>query len=168
MSLHTAGTLLEWHPHLHVMALDGAFAEDGSFVELPEIDEKLIEEFFSEKVLEFLLKRELLDEETVLSMKSWEHSGFHFYGGEAVEAEDRDARLFLGRYLKKPGVGQSRLSVAETTEEPGVVYRHPELDEEGEVRERRFRPLEFLAELSLHVPKIFEQTGFIKHWLLRY
>lgn len=158
MALHTAGTMLEWNPHLHTIALNGAIGEDGSFEKLPVVDQELIQEFFSEKVFDFLLKTELIDQNTVESMRSWKHSGFHFYAGEAIQADDADARLFLARYLKKPPLSARRLSVDESQKNPVVNYRHPELDESGEQIVRSFSPLEFLAELSVHIPKIFEQT----------
>ena len=34
-------------------------------------------------------------------MKPWEQSGFQVYAGESISGADEDARLFLGRYLKK-------------------------------------------------------------------
>ncbi len=102
MALHSAGTLLEWNPHIHTLALNGAIREDGSFAELGEVDQELLQEFFSDKVFDFLLRAELLDQDTIDSMRSWKHSGFHFYAGEPIEVDDADARLFLARYLKKP------------------------------------------------------------------
>lgn len=75
MALHTAGGLLEWHPHAHAVALNGALLDDGSFVELAYVDEELIQEFFSEKVFDFLLGAGLIGQDTVSSMRSWEHSG---------------------------------------------------------------------------------------------
>ncbi len=41
MALHTAGSLLEWNPHLRALALSGAALDNGHFVELREIDVEL-------------------------------------------------------------------------------------------------------------------------------
>lgn len=169
MSLHTAGTLLNWHPHCHSVALNGVILDDGHFLELPEIDTALIQEYFSEKVIKFLLKRELIDEDVVSNMRSWKHSGFGFYAGEPVPASDTNVRLFLARYLKKAPLAPSRLSIDESGAEPVVRYvrdldahflstEFSDASKSNEMNEQTFSPLEFLAELSLHIPKVFEQT----------
>lgn len=36
VSVASAGDLLRWHPHLHLLASDGDFAPDGSFRSFPE------------------------------------------------------------------------------------------------------------------------------------
>ena len=35
--IHTFGELAHWHPHIHALVSDGAFARDGTFVRVPEI-----------------------------------------------------------------------------------------------------------------------------------
>ena len=159
VSLHTSGSLLEFNPHLHCLALNGAVKEDGSFEQLPEIDTELLAEFFSESVFDHLLKADLIDEEIVRNMKSWQHSGFHFYAGDEIAGDDDDARRYLGRYLKKPSLVSARIEIDESGNDPQVVYRH-EANYDGEFTERvaTFTPLEFLAQLSLHVPRIYEST----------
>ena len=129
--------------------------DDGTFVELPDVDAEALEQRFSEKIFRALLERELIAEDTVESMKSWEHSGFNVYAAEPISADDENARLFLARYLKKAPVAASRLSIDDSGLEPTVVYKKVTYDGE---ETRCFSPLEFLAELSLHIPKVFEQT----------
>ena len=154
MALHSAGELLNWHPHIHALALNGVVLDDGAFVELSQVDTNLLEKLFSENIFQALLARELISQEVVDSMKSWPHSGFNVYAAEAISGQDERACLFLARYLKKAPVAAERVSVDESGVEPVVVYRAS--GDSGD--ERRFSPLEFLAELSLHVPKVFEQT----------
>ena len=159
MALHTAGSLLNWHPHMHGIVLDGGILPDGSFMPLPTVDTELIQEFFAEKVFAFLIGEDLLNQETVNLMKSWQHSGFNFYAGEPIGADDENARLFLARYLKKAPLALERLSIDESSGEPIVRYVKQLNDlEPEEAVERVFSPLEFLAELSSHVPRVFEQT----------
>ena len=41
VSLATAGDLLQWHPHLHLLATAGGFAQEGSFLPLSTSSETL-------------------------------------------------------------------------------------------------------------------------------
>lgn len=159
MAMHTAGSELQWHPHLHTIALDGAVLDDGHFVELGLVDQELVQEFFEEKVFAFLLKAGLIEQDTVLSMRAWEHTGFNCYAAEPISAADADARQFLARYLKKAPLTLKRLSIDESGAEPVVRYAAAPAEgaEEGSVS--CFSPLEFLAQLSVHVPGTWEQTS---------
>jgi len=155
MSLHTAGDLLHWHPHVHAIALDGALI-GNDFVQLPSVDDVELQRRFSTKVFQFLLERELISQDIVDGICAQEHTGFNVYAAEAISEEDEDARLFLSRYLKKPPVAADRLSIDESGLEPRVCYTKKLDDAESEVRE--FSALEFLANLSSHIPLVFEQT----------
>ena len=54
--VQTFGDLVNFHPHVHVLAADGVFGADGSFVELPSIPEALLEAGFRRAVLDFLVE----------------------------------------------------------------------------------------------------------------
>jgi hypothetical protein len=165
MALHCAGDLLPWHPHLHCLSLLGAIDRAGEFHALGEIDTEELEVLFSEKLFSYLLEEERIDEEVIANMQGWEYSGFSVFSGEKIESEDADQRRFVARYLLKPAVSGERLELDESGLVPRVLYTK-RLDDE--LKEREFSPLEFLAELSLQVPRKWEQIGFIKHSLLRY
>lgn len=155
MALHTAGDLLHWHPHIHCIALNGTVLDDGHFLELQDVDSAKLEQRFSEKVFGALLGEELLSEDAVQSMKSWSHSGFNVHVGEPIQSDDENARLFLARYLRKAPLAESRLSIDESGLDPTVVYQSPG---ENDFKVVTFSALQFLAELSLHIPDTFEQT----------
>jgi len=155
MALHTAGDLLNFHPHIHSLGLHGALDPNGNFHLLDSVDSDYMTRQFSEYVFEALLEAELLEQETVTAMKCWEHSGFHVFVGEPVAADAEDARRFLARYLKKSPVMNPRLELLDSHDEP-VVRVHKFTDEGSQTRE--FEPLEFLAELSQHIPDMWEQT----------
>ena len=38
MALHTAGDLLNWHPHIHTIAVNGVVADGGAFLSLSSIN----------------------------------------------------------------------------------------------------------------------------------
>lgn len=157
-ALHTAGDLLAWHPHSHNIALSGAIDASGTFHELPyTLNTDRICELFREKVFAALIKESLLDEETVASMKTWQHSGFSVFASEPIAFHDKDRLLFLARYLKRCPVSCERMLIDETVpEEPKVLYTSYKDGIATSTRE--FSPLKFLAELSQHIPDIWEQT----------
>lgn len=155
MALHTAGDLLNFHPHIHSLGLHGAVDPDGKFHLLDSVDSRYLTRQFAHYVFEALLEAELLEQETVDAMKCWEHSGFQVFVGEPVAADDSDARRFLARYLKKFPVMNPRLELIESHDEP-VVRVHKLTDDGSQTRD--FDPLSFLAELSQHVPDMWEQT----------
>ena len=59
MALHSAGDLLAWHCHLHILVLAGALLPNGTFVPL-EIDSQKLRDRFAEKVLAALSKKHCL------------------------------------------------------------------------------------------------------------
>lgn len=155
MALHTAGDLLNFHPHIHALVLDGTIDQYGKFSQLPAPDTEQIAAAFGSNVFNALLKRDLLTEDTIINMASWPHSGFHVFSGSPISYSDRDKLLFVSQYLKKPPLSLRRLELLEDGTEPVVryykTYDNPEIY-------RDFSPLEFLAELQQHIPDTWEQT----------
>jgi len=149
-ALHSAGDLLHFHPHIHAMALDGSVDANGAFHQLPEIDIVKLHNCFQQNVFNALLLKELITQDVVDNMLSWEHSGFNVWSGEPFT--DPDTRRFLGRYLKKSPVSLERMSIRENGS-IGITRKTDDFDET-----RLFDPLEFLAELSSHIPNVWEQT----------
>jgi len=78
-ALHTAGDNLGWHPHNHMLVLNGVVNQDGQFIELAEIDTAKLEVLFANKLFHYLLEEGLITEDVVENMKSWSHSGFNVY-----------------------------------------------------------------------------------------
>jgi len=156
MALHTAGDLLNFHPHIHSLGLHGAVGPDGNFHLLDSVDTEYLTRQFSHYVFEALLEEERIDQQTVDNMRSWEHSGFQVFVGEPVPAHDSDARRFLARYLKKSPVMNPRIKLIESANEP--IVRVHKITDDG-MQSRDFDPLSFLAALSQHIPDIWEQTS---------
>jgi hypothetical protein len=49
--VQTFGDLANFNPHLHVLAADGVFGADGTFIALPPVPEALLAEGFRRAVL---------------------------------------------------------------------------------------------------------------------
>jgi hypothetical protein len=67
---------VNFNPHVHVLAADGAFLPDGRFVTLPTVPGSLLAEGFRRAVLEFLVNNDALSEGLRSRMLGWRHSGF--------------------------------------------------------------------------------------------
>lgn len=155
MALHTAGDLLNFHPHIHTIALDGVIDSTGTFHRLTECDIAHVQATFEQYIFDALLDEELISQDVVNSMQSWEHSGFNVFSATPIEADDEQARMFVARYLKKSPLALDRLSINESAEKPTIVCTRKCDDGEDS---RFFSPLEFLAEISQHIPDTWEQT----------
>ncbi|MFQ5720686.1 MAG: hypothetical protein ACE5IK_14195 [Acidobacteriota bacterium] len=63
------------HICVHTVVTDGAFASDGTFIPLPELEHEPFEKLWQRKVFALLLKRGKIDESIVTQMLGWRHSG---------------------------------------------------------------------------------------------
>ncbi len=86
-----------------MLAADGAFLPDGTFVRLPPVPEALLREGFRCAVLAFLVREHALSEELCSRMLVWRHSGFSVHNQVRIEAEDAEGRKKLaGTMLRAP------------------------------------------------------------------
>jgi hypothetical protein len=71
---------LSFNPHVHILAADGCFSDDGFFyVPSINIDTGSIEKLFIHKIFKLLLKKGLITERVVELISSWRHTGFSTY-----------------------------------------------------------------------------------------
>ena len=108
-AIHTSGSFLDFHPHLHAIALNGAIDKNSNFIPLTSIDTDQVETLFQQYVFQALHEKGLITEETILSMSTWQNSGFSVFAGEAFN--NKEQRLFLARYLKKSPVALNSLKL---------------------------------------------------------
>jgi hypothetical protein len=72
--LASAGDLVQWHPHLHVLATSGAFSADGVFRPLDEWDAQRLMILFRGHLLARLLEQHAVSELLVTKLKTWRRS----------------------------------------------------------------------------------------------
>ncbi len=157
--LQTSGELLNFHPHVHILATDGGFRPDGSFRHLPRFNSRHLERLFQAEVLRMLVDKGLIAEETVRNLLTWRHSGFSVHG--AVRVKDRQGAARLGRYMIRCPLALKRLSWNEETAQVGYTARPT----------RRVGPwptaaswdvLEFIARVVDHIPEPSQQMT--RYW----
>jgi hypothetical protein len=157
--LQTAGELLGWHPHLHVLLADGGWLPDGSFRHLLYLDSSQLEKLFRAEVLRLLLQRRKLGDEVVENLLSWRHSGFSVHAAVRIEGRSEAGRL--GRYGIRCPLVLQRLEWNEATAE--VVYSARPAHRDGVgASVARWDVLEFLAQVLDHLPEPSQQL--VRYW----
>ncbi len=118
--LQTHGSLANWHPHIHMIATDGGFRADGTFVSWPAHDTAALTEAFRRAVLRLFLRRGLFEREDAEAMLAWPHSGFHVHDAVLVPDGDTAFALRLARYCARNPVALEHLEY-EAQRTPGAL-----------------------------------------------
>ena len=157
--IQTAGELLNWHPHVHLLVSDGVFDREGAFERFTFFDAQLIERLFRAEVLRLLMDRGLISQEVVDNLLSWRHSGFSVHAD--VKVADRQAAARLGRYMIRCPVVLERMSLDEDTGE--VLYRtRPSRIDHPEGPVARWDVYELIARVLDHLPAPNQQMT--RYW----
>ena len=161
--IHTAGQLLHWKTHLHCLLSCGCFTPEGTFLPCEELDLPALLEAWREAVFALYLNEDKIAAEVVEQMRGWKHSGFGADQSVRLAAGDQAGIERLIRYITRCPFSLSRL--VKVTAEGMVVYKaekprcqaFPEVGSETlkSGAKRNFQllsPLDFLAELTQHIP----------------
>jgi len=161
--IQTFGELVNFHPHIHAIATDGAFTPDGTFLCLPRIDKQLLLTAWQNKVLELFVAVGKIDPETVDQMRSWPHSGFSVDDSVYLVPGDTAGLRRLAEYILRCPFSLAR--VVRLTDDGSVIYRAEKdhyrcfpgpasADLRGGPKRnfQVFSALDFLAEVTQHIP----------------
>lgn len=70
------GEFVRFHPHWHVLVLDGGFTKYDRFVYLPIGADEGILKVWKSTILSLFLRKNLIDQARADMMGDWKHSGF--------------------------------------------------------------------------------------------
>jgi hypothetical protein len=150
VSVATAGDMVQWHPHLHILATDGAFSDDGAFRPLGSWDGQALMLLFRERLLARLVQRHAISDDLATKLLTWRHSGFSAHVGEPIAPDDPKAIEDMGGYVTRNPLSLKRLVYIDGQQ--AVIYRalkpNPSLGQNFEVMD----PLEWLARMADHIP----------------
>jgi Putative transposase len=149
VSIATAGDLVQWHPHLHLLTTDGGKTADGSWKPLPEWDGLLLMRLFRERLLARLVEAHAISPELVKKLLAWKHPGFSAHVGEPIAPTDKLRLEDTAAYLVRNPLSLRKLVYLDGQQ--AVLYRsrmNPSLGRNFEAMD----PLEWLARLSDHIP----------------
>ncbi len=109
--IQTFSSSLKWNPHIHAIVTRGVFLCDsnGRWHPIPYVDAHKAELVFRHKLLRFLRDRDLISEERIDLLLSWEHSGFSVHNHTTVYPSDTEGLYRLACYLHRAPVNLSRL-----------------------------------------------------------
>jgi hypothetical protein len=150
VSIATAGDLLRWHPHGHILVTDGAFSDDGAFHPLETWDGDVVMRLFRERLLARLVERHAISADLVRKLLAWRHPGFSAHVGESIPFEDKKAIEDVACYIVRAPLSLKKLVYLDG--EKAVLYRsrmNPLLGRNFEAMD----PLEWLARLADHIPE---------------
>jgi hypothetical protein len=162
-AVQTFGDLINWHAHIHAIVPEGVFTSSGHFVHIPDIWQYRAVEIWQEHVFDLLLDECKITLEVAASMRAWKHSGFSVDTSVKIAGGDNTGMQHLVEYIARCPFSLARMiSVAEDGK---VLYRagHPNcvpFPKTGDVNllagiPRNFEvfdPLDFLAEVTQHIP----------------
>src|SRR3990170_2212635 len=131
------------------------FDENGKFYPLQHISLSYIKGVFEQEVLIGLRMKELISEETIKLIKSWQHTGFHVHHETRISAGDTTRIEKVASYLIRSPISLERLSYND--QNANITYR-------GKRDIYNFHPLTFLAQLSLHIANHGEQMVRYYGW----
>jgi hypothetical protein len=139
--------MLRWNPHFHAIVLEGGFDDEGTFFYIPFSGLQSMVEVFRRRVIRLLVERELLNEVFARNLLSWKHSGFTI--DNSVRIFDESSQESLAEYIARPPISLKKIRY-----EPfkGRVLFHTTYSEYFKQNVHMFEALDFLAELTQHVP----------------
>jgi len=154
--IHRAGSTFNEHLHYHCIVTDGVFApnpdDDVDFFEAAAMGEALLEDLTEKlrrRILRYMVRRDLIDEQVALDMAGWDHhGGFSLDASVRVDKGDRMALERLARYCARPPFAEGRLSLAEPQT---VVYTLTKPDPQGRSA-MCLTPLQLIERLAALIP----------------
>jgi hypothetical protein len=148
---------------VHAIVSEELYKRDGFFIRVVKVDMERCTAAWRERVFNLLLREEKIDENVVRSMRAWPHSGFSIDNSAQITADDAEGMQRLVSYISCCPFSLARM--IKITERGQVIYRAVKsgcvrFPNPGNERLRQgvsrnfqvFEALEFLAEVTQHIP----------------
>ena len=117
------GEFARFHPHWHVLVLEGGFTKYDRFIYLPIGADEGVLKVWQAAILALFLRKELIDQARVNMLKDWKHSGFSIESETRLFSEaDREA---LGQYVVRGATCAAKIQYDPASDT--VIFRHGNL-----------------------------------------
>ena len=153
-AVQSFGDFQNFHPHLHDLATDGCFYNDGAMV-CPPPKTADLEELFRHGVFKMFKTEGKINDTVIENMLNWHHSGFNVYCGNAIWPHNEEGLENLARYIIRASFSQERMTYIpanDSSDGAKVVYE----SKDGKTS-KTFDALDWLAQLTTHIPHRGEQ-----------
>ncbi len=123
--LQSAGNLLDWHPHVHLLVSWGLFCRDGAFIPVEGTPEpETVARLFRHRVLRMLLEEGAIEAGVVRNLLAWPHTGFGAHVSQAIPA-DATTPGIVARSMARPPITPERM-LGEANK-GRIIYRSDEV-----------------------------------------
>ena len=159
--VQTFGDLVNFNPHVHVLAADGVFDADGGFTVLPPIPRKVLEPWLRKEVLALLRREGLVSAALAEKMLTWRHTGFSAHNSVRLSARDAAGRRRLAQYMLRAPFSLEKMSYDPVS--GTVIYR----SRMHKTLKRNFQIMsgaDWLVQLCRHIPDRFEHLVRYAGW----
>ncbi len=156
VAVQSFGDFQNFHPHLHVLATDGCFYNEGAFMVCPTPDTGELEELFRYEVFKLLKAEGKINDAVIENMMAWRHSGFGVYCGHAIWPQNEEGLENLARYIIRASFSQERMTYIAACDSSDGVAKVIYGSKDGSTS-KTFDALDWLAQLVTHIPNKGEQ-----------
>jgi len=158
IAMQSFGDFLGFNPHAHVIATDGCFYGNGSFMVFPASSSKDIENLFRHEVFKMLKAEGKINDTVIENMLSWHHSGFNVYCGNPIWPHNDKGLENLARYIIRASFSQERMTYIPDHESNDGIAKVLYESKDGKTT-KMFDALDWLAQLVTHIPHKSEQMS---------
>ena len=135
--MQSAGSLLDWHLHVHLLISWGLFRCDGSFIPIEgSPDPETVARLFRHKVLRMLLEEGAIEEGVVRKLLAWPHTGFGTHVSREIPADATTPGV--ARYMIRPPITPERM-LGEASKVQ-IIYRSDAVHPRHQANFRVFDP----------------------------
>ncbi len=146
-SYQSFGEFARFHPHWHVLVLEGGFTKHDRFVYLPIGADDGMLKVWQAAILSLLLRKELIGQDRVNMLKDWKHSGFSIESDTRLFSKaDREA---LGQYVVRGATCAEKIHY-DPTSDTVIWTAAPKGFYKG--KSESFKGFEFIDQLVAHLP----------------
>jgi hypothetical protein len=110
IAVQSFGDFQNFHPHLHILATDGCFYNNGAFMVCPPPKADDIETLFRYEVFKLLRSEGKISDAVIENMIGWRHSGFNVFCGPTIWPRDEKGLENLARYIIRASFSQERMT----------------------------------------------------------